>query len=117
MDLRCQHCGELIIARSFGKCPGCYRNLPEDLQLSPREMELKEMEETWRSIEERRNQLGTFEIFPTITFPKEKQSGMMEETCWTTEDSRNHSGREEEIKGPRIIGEQVGGCDGEKPAS
>ena len=117
MDLRCQHCGELIIARSFGKCPGCYRNLPEDLQLSPREMELKEMEETWRSIEERRNQLGTFEIFPTITFPKEKQSGMMEETCWTTEDSRNHSGREGEIKGPRIIGEQVGGCDGEKPAS
>ena len=54
------------------------------------------MEETWRSIEERRNQLGNFEIFPTITFPKEKQSGMMEETCWTTEDSRNHSGREKE---------------------
>jgi hypothetical protein len=68
-------------------------------------MELKEMEETWRSIEERRNQLGTIEIFPTVIFPKEIQSGSVEETCRTTEDGRNHSGREGDIKGPRIIGE------------
>ncbi len=71
------------------------------------------MEETWRSMAERRNQLGTIEIFPTITFPKEKQTVKMEETRWTTEDSRNHSGREGEIKGPRIIGEQA--ADGKTP--
>ena len=53
MDLRCQHCGERIVARGFGKCPGCYRELPEDLQLSPKEKELEEMEEAWREKEER----------------------------------------------------------------
>ncbi len=47
-NLQCPHCGERIIARSFGKCPGCYRDLPEDLQLSPREKEMEELEETWR---------------------------------------------------------------------
>jgi len=51
MNLRCQHCGERIVARSFGKCPGCYRDLPEDLQLSPKEKELEEMEEMWRKAE------------------------------------------------------------------
>lgn len=66
------------MARSFGKCPGCYRDLPEGLQLSPREVELKEMEETWRAIEERRNRDGTVEIFPTPVFPKEKQAGKIE---------------------------------------
>jgi predicted ATP-dependent serine protease len=73
MDLRCQHCGELIIARSFGKCPGCYRDLPEDLQLSPKELQLEEMEETWRSMKQRRTQLGTIEIFPTVIFPTGKK--------------------------------------------
>lgn len=73
MNLRCQHCGELIIARSFGKCPGCYRDLPEELQLSPKELELEEIEDTWRSIEERRTQLGTIEIFPTVIFPRGKE--------------------------------------------
>jgi predicted ATP-dependent serine protease len=73
MNLQCQHCGELIIARSFGKCPGCHRDLPEELQLSPKELELEELEDTWRSIEERRTQLGTIEIFPTVIFPKGKE--------------------------------------------
>jgi hypothetical protein len=73
MNLQCQHCGELIIARSFGKCPGCYRDLPEELQLSPKELELEELDDTWRSIEERRTQLGTIEIFPTVIFPKGKE--------------------------------------------
>lgn len=73
MNLRCQHCGEQIVARGFGKCPGCYRELPDDLQLSPKEKEMEEMEETWRSMEERRIQLGTIEIFPPIISPKEKE--------------------------------------------
>ncbi len=73
MNLQCQYCGELIIARSFGKCPRCYRDLPEELQLSPKELELEEMEETWRSMEQRRTQLGTIEIFPTVIFPKGKE--------------------------------------------
>ena len=73
MNLRCQHCGEQIVARSFGKCPGCYRDLPDDLQLSPKEKEIEEMEEMWRSMDELRTQLGTIEIFPTIFIPKEKE--------------------------------------------
>lgn len=81
MNLRCQHCGERIVARGFGKCPGCHRDLPEELQLSPKEKELEEMEETWRSMAERRNQLGTIEIFPTIFIPKEKELQEKEETC------------------------------------
>jgi hypothetical protein len=48
MNLTCQHCGEKIVARSFGKCPGCYRDLPDELQLSPKEKELEEMEEKGR---------------------------------------------------------------------
>jgi hypothetical protein len=48
MDLRCQHCGERIVARGFGKCPGCYRDLPEELQLSAREKELEQLEEELR---------------------------------------------------------------------
>jgi hypothetical protein len=44
MNLRCQHCGERIVARSFGKCPSCYRDLPADLQLSPKEKEMEELE-------------------------------------------------------------------------
>lgn len=56
MNLRCQHCGERIVARSFGKCPGCYRDLPENLQLSPKEKELEEMDEKWRKMEEERRQ-------------------------------------------------------------
>jgi len=53
MNLRCQHCGERIVARGFGKCPGCYRVLPEDLQLSPKEKEHEEMDEKWRKMDER----------------------------------------------------------------
>ena len=47
MDLHCQHCGERIVSRGFGKCPGCYRELPEELQITPREEELEEMEKKW----------------------------------------------------------------------
>jgi hypothetical protein len=50
--LRCQHCGERIVARGFGKCPGCYRDLPEELQLSLREKELEAMDEKWRKEDE-----------------------------------------------------------------
>lgn len=32
----------MIVARSFGKCPGCYRDLPDELQLSSKEKELDE---------------------------------------------------------------------------
>jgi predicted ATP-dependent serine protease len=52
MNLRCQHCGERIIARSFGKCPGCYRDLPEELLLNAKEKEMEEMEEKRRKKEE-----------------------------------------------------------------
>jgi hypothetical protein len=52
MDLRCQWCGERIVARSFGKCPGCYRELPENLRLSAREREIEAMEERWRMEED-----------------------------------------------------------------
>lgn len=48
MNLHCQHCGERIVARGFGKCPGCYRDLPEELQITPRERKLEEMEKKWR---------------------------------------------------------------------
>jgi predicted ATP-dependent serine protease len=58
MNLRCQHCGEQIVARGFGKCPGCYRDLPEDLKLSPKEREHAEMEEKWREKDERMKELG-----------------------------------------------------------
>jgi len=44
MDLRCQYCGERIVARGFGKCPGCYRDLPEELQLSTQEKEMEELD-------------------------------------------------------------------------
>ena len=40
------------MARGFGKCPGCYRDLPEELQLSQREKELEAMEEKWRKLDE-----------------------------------------------------------------
>lgn len=49
MDLRCKHCGERIVARGFGKCPGCYQDLPEELRLSEREKEHERMEEEWRT--------------------------------------------------------------------
>lgn len=52
MILRCKYCGEQIVARGFGKCPGCYRDLPEELQLSQREKELEAMEEKWRKLDE-----------------------------------------------------------------
>jgi predicted ATP-dependent serine protease len=58
MNLRCQHCGEQIVARGFGKCPGCYRDLPEELQLSPKERELEEMDMKWREMDERMRQIG-----------------------------------------------------------
>lgn len=58
MNLRCQHCGEQIVARGFGKCPGCYRDLPEELQLSPKERELEEMEMNWRKMDDRIRQDG-----------------------------------------------------------
>ena len=68
MDLRCQHCGEKIVARSFGKCPGCYRDLPEDLQLSPKEKEIEEMEETWRKMNDRWRQTGGGESMGSSSF-------------------------------------------------
>lgn len=40
MNLLCEHCGERIVARSFGQCPGCYKELPEELQLSETEKAL-----------------------------------------------------------------------------
>jgi hypothetical protein len=58
MNLRCQHCGERIVARSFGKCPSCYRDLPADLQLSPKEKEMEKMEQAWRDMEELERQTG-----------------------------------------------------------
>ena len=45
MNLRCQYCGERIVARGFGKCPGCYRDLPEELQLSAAEKEIEEIDQ------------------------------------------------------------------------
>ncbi len=48
MDLHCQYCGEQIVARSFGKCPKCYRDLPEELQLTSKEKEMEELEQKWR---------------------------------------------------------------------
>ncbi len=103
MNLRCQHCGEWIIARSFGKCPGCYRDLPDDLQLSPKEMELAEMEEMWRSMEERGTQLDTFAIFPPVFIPKEKELDGMEKPCKKMEESRRQSGGGAESMGPSSV--------------
>ena len=45
MELQCQHCGERIVARGFGKCPGCYRELPPELQLSASEQEIAKIDE------------------------------------------------------------------------
>lgn len=56
MDFHCQHCGERIVTRGFGKCPGCYRDLPEELLLTPKERELEEMEEKRRIKEGREAQ-------------------------------------------------------------
>jgi tRNA(Ile2) C34 agmatinyltransferase TiaS len=58
MNLRCPHCGEQIVARGFGKCPGCYRDLPEELRLSPREREHEEMEEKWRKMDDHMREDG-----------------------------------------------------------
>ena len=44
MDLHCPHCGEQIVARGFGRCPGCYKELPEELQISEKERKLDEMD-------------------------------------------------------------------------
>ena len=35
----------MIVARSFGKCPSCYRDLPDELQLSESEKEMKKIDE------------------------------------------------------------------------
>ena len=43
MDLHCPHCGERSVARGFGRCPGCYKELPEELQISEKERLLDEM--------------------------------------------------------------------------
>ena len=99
MDLRCQHCGERIIARGFGKCPGCNRDLPADLQLSPKEKELEEMEETWRAIEERSEII----IFPPVFIPKEKEREEMEDTRRKLEESRRQSGGVAEGMGPSSV--------------
>ncbi|MGJ8678406.1 MAG: hypothetical protein ACSHX0_12885 [Akkermansiaceae bacterium] len=48
MNLRCPYCGERIVARGFKKCPGCYENLPEELQLTQREKELDGLDEDLR---------------------------------------------------------------------
>ncbi len=58
MNLHCQHCGERIVARGFGKCPGCYRDLPEELQITLRERKLEEMEKKWREANEWLNDVG-----------------------------------------------------------
>ena len=39
MSLKCQHCGERILSRSFGKCPGCLKELPEEFKLTPAQLE------------------------------------------------------------------------------
>ena len=44
MKNRCPYCDELIVARGFGKCPGCHKDLPEELQLTIREKNLDEMD-------------------------------------------------------------------------
>lgn len=49
VDLHCQHCGEQIVARGFGKCPGCFRNLPEELKLTDKEKESEAREAKWRT--------------------------------------------------------------------
>lgn len=59
MDLHCQHCGERIVSRGFGKCPGCYRELPEELQITPREKELEEMEKKWSEADGWLNGVGS----------------------------------------------------------
>lgn len=33
MSLHCPECGEQILSRRTGFCPGCYRSLPEALRL------------------------------------------------------------------------------------
>jgi len=48
MDLRCPHCGETIVARSFCKCPGCQQELPDELKLNAKELEFDKMEEDWK---------------------------------------------------------------------
>jgi hypothetical protein len=48
MDLHCPHCGEQIVARSFGKCPACHRDLPQELKLSDKEKEMVELDEQQR---------------------------------------------------------------------
>ena len=42
MNPRCPHCDEQIIARSFPKCPGCRRDLPEEFRLTEREKQKEE---------------------------------------------------------------------------
>lgn len=44
MSLRCPHCGEQIVSRGVGKCPGCYKVLPDELQLTQREKELDRLD-------------------------------------------------------------------------
>ncbi len=51
MELRCQHCGELIVARGFGKCPACFSELPEDLKLTEKEVEAEMLEAKWRKLD------------------------------------------------------------------
>ena len=45
MNLQCPYCGEQIVSRGVGKCPGCYKDLPEELQLTQREKEFDQLEE------------------------------------------------------------------------
>ena len=64
---------------------------------------MQEMEEAWRSMAERRNQLDTPEIFPTVFIPKEKQLEETKKTSRKIEESRRQSGEGGESMSPSSI--------------
>ncbi len=53
MDLHCQHCCERIVSRGTLRYPGCFRDLPDEIQIRPREKHLEKMEVKWKEMEER----------------------------------------------------------------
>ena len=55
MNLRCQHCDERIVARSFGKCPKCLKELPAELKLSEEEQKRADL-----SLNRTRNSLQAY---------------------------------------------------------
>lgn len=44
MALHCPECGEQILSRRAGFCPGCHRALPDSLKLTVAEKELMDAE-------------------------------------------------------------------------